>query len=582
MKLPLFFLITFALGLGAGWWLIETPRHQPSQALAQPTRRVRFYQSPMHPWIKSDQPGRCTLCGMELSPVYEGDSVTESAVGWVTLGSNSIQLLHLDSTPVERAPITRTLRLSGVLKDNDQAHRFLAATVDARIDFLGIKSIGQDVQEGQVLARIFSPMLLAAEREFTALNRQKTSSPTNLTFDSLITATRQRLLQMGLSRAQIDALPSKSPTEMQSEILAPYSGTVVVKKVFVGQYVKEGEILFELADFSSLWAQLDAYESDLPWLELGQSVTLQTPSIPGRFFEGKIEFIDPNFDALSRSTRIRVTVQNPWVTANGITRRLLSHRISLSATLRSSLAALSVPRSAVLRGGPVAVAYVDHGGGSFERRVLQIGSLGDDRIEILSGLAEGESVVRHSAFLLDAQTELNGLAQSTSQGTAPLLGPNNDLSFPPLNPILHQHITSFLKEGATLSENLAADDFTAFKSHISGLKTALATLQLTESTPALLPIVTVLSKLSPVQEFKSIEAARAWFVPFSDATTDLATEILGHGSLEGIHLFVCPMVDKAVSGSPKKSRWIQNGIIVRNPFFGAKMLDCGLEVKVRP
>ena len=179
MKLPLFFLITFALGLGAGWWLIETPRHQPSQALAQPTRRVRFYQSPMHPWIKSDQPGRCTLCGMELSPVYEGDSVTESAVGWVTLGSNSIQLLHLDSTPVERAPITRTLRLSGVLEDNDQAHRFLAATVDARIDFLGIKRIGQDVQEGQVLARIFSPMLLAAEREFTALNRQKTSSPTN-------------------------------------------------------------------------------------------------------------------------------------------------------------------------------------------------------------------------------------------------------------------------------------------------------------------------------------------------------------------------------------------------------------------
>ena len=166
---------------------------------------------------------------------------------------------------------------------------------------------------------MFSPALLQAEREYKSLT------------GDLRQRAWYRLRQMGLSVEQIDALAGKAEDNLVSTISSPISGSVIAKKAYEGQYVKEGEMLFEIADFSTMWFVFQAYETDLPRLHTGLSVDITTPSLPGRTLTGHISFVDPNFDESTRSTKVRVELPNPI--ENG--KRLLSHRIFADAMVRA-------------------------------------------------------------------------------------------------------------------------------------------------------------------------------------------------------------------------------------------------------
>ena len=163
-------------------------------------------------------------------------------------------------------PLVRTLRVAGIIDDNDAKHRRLAAYVEGRIEKLHVNYIGAEVKEGEPLATFYSPMLLNTEREYVLLFRQSQMAHAYaLTAEHkrLLAAAEQRLTRYGLTSAQIAKLPLKSETNHLSEILAPMSGTVVTREIYEGQFVKEGDKLFELADFFTMWFQFDLYERDL-------------------------------------------------------------------------------------------------------------------------------------------------------------------------------------------------------------------------------------------------------------------------------------------------------------------------------
>jgi len=185
-----------------------------------------------------------------------------------------------------------------VIEEDDTRHRLLSAYVDGRIDKLAVNYVGAEVEQGQPLATLYSTMLLTAQREYLSTVRQKeaaASAELRTLDEQLLASAAQRLRQLGLSDQQIQALPQKKELGLHTDILAPISGTVVARYVYEGQYVKEGEKLFEIADFSTLWFQFDAYERDLAWLRIGAKVDVTTPAAPGAVFSGAITFIDPNF-----------------------------------------------------------------------------------------------------------------------------------------------------------------------------------------------------------------------------------------------------------------------------------------------
>jgi Cu(I)/Ag(I) efflux system membrane fusion protein len=430
MKSTNIVMLLLAAGIaGAGGWFAA--RHFATKPLADPgnARKVLYYQSAMHPWIKSDKPGRCTICGMELSPVYEGDKGFNAEDGVVVLGSNTIQVIHVRTDEVKRRPLKRSMRFAGTIDDSDAKHRIVSAYVDGRIDTLAVNFVGAEVVAGQPLATFYSPTLLAAEREYVALIERQTVIGAGLGLDhhKLVEAAAARLKRYGLSAAQIAALPQKDAGNIHTEVLAPVTGTVVARFVYGGQYVQEGEKLFEITDFSTMWFLFDAYERDLAWLKPGQKVDVTTPAVPGRTFTGALAFIDPNLKELTRSAKVRVELPNPSVEVNGAKRRELYHKLYADAVVHvESPEVLTVPRSAVLSPGMTPVLYVDKGGGAYEQRRLRLGRAGDGDYEVLEGVSEGERVVTEGGLLIDAQAQLNAGARehwrrTASQSTTPRL-----------------------------------------------------------------------------------------------------------------------------------------------------------------
>ncbi len=423
-KLPLTILATAVLAAGGGWFAANHFRGAHNHAGASPTestaRKVLYYQSSMHPWVKSEKPGKCTVCGMDLVPVYEGQKGYALAAGTVSLDTNGVQAINLQTVAARRLPLVRTLRVAGTIDDNDAKHRRLSAYVEGRIEKLHVNFVGAEVKEGEPLATFYSPILLNAEREYTLLFRQSQmahSYALTAEHKRLMAAAEQRLSRYGLTTAQIAKLPFKSETNHLSEILAPMSGTVVMREVYEGQFVKEGDKLFELADFFTMWFQFDLYERDFAWVRVGQEVEITVPSVPGKKFVAAITFIDPNLNDMTRSARVRVELQNPLITVQGKARRELLHKTYAEAVVRlDTPEVLALPRTAVLHTGDRTVAYVDKGGGAYEQRRVKLGRAGDELWEILEGVKEGERIVSAGNLLLDGQAQLN--SQATEAGGA--------------------------------------------------------------------------------------------------------------------------------------------------------------------
>jgi Cu(I)/Ag(I) efflux system membrane fusion protein len=433
---------------------------------------------------------------------------------------------------------------------------------------LHVSYVGAEVKEGEPLAEFYSPMLLQAEREYRALLKSSSAD--------LRPGAASRLRQLGLTPEQIEALATKPDEALTSQILAPISGTVVGKNVYAGQYVQEGEKLFELADFSTMWFQVQVYEQDLPWIQPGLKVDTTTPSLPGKTFTGEITFIDPNFDEATRSTKVRVELPNPLVEG----RRLLFHRIYAEG--RVQLAApevLTVPRSAVIQTGAEAVAYVEQGGGGYARRVLKIGRRGDALIEVLEGLEAGEKVVVNGNLLLDGQAEMNRAFAAPMEQPTRTAAPSAGLS--PLTDGNRAALKQFIALADALASSLAADDMEKFNRQASqahevaaGLFTAFT------GNESWLPLVRQVEAASHLVQAHDLKEARRSFYPLSRATVALAQAARGsHGEFTALRVFRCPMTKDAFPGAPNRAEWIQLQPEVRNPWFGAEMLDCGTEVK---
>jgi Cu(I)/Ag(I) efflux system membrane fusion protein len=567
MKTIPIILLTAAIAVPLTWFAASKSRFpQSSPELAktsgQPVRKLLYYQSAMHPWIKSDKPGRCTICGMELTPVYEGDPGIDATGGdLVPLTQSMIQVMNVQTTEVRVHPLIKTLTVAGTIDDDQTKHRILSSTIPGRIEKLYVNFVGAEVKEGEPLAEFYSPALLQAEREYRTLS------------GDLRDATVLRLRQMGLMPSQIEELSKKPADKLTSQILAPMSGTVVAQNVYAGQYVQEGERLLEIADFSVMWFQFRAYEQDLPWIQPGLKVDVTTPSHPGRTFTGNIIFVDPNLDESTRSAKVRVELSNP-TTESG--HRML-HRLYADGLVHiAATEVLTIPRSAVIETGPEAVAYVDQGAGAYSRRILKLGRRGDTLFEVLSGVSDGEKVVVNGNLLIDGQAEMNRAFAQPLDHSEPGMT-TNILSFTSAQ---KQKITMFVKAADAVSRALAKDDLKSFNT--AGTEAMKATGELAASLkdrPVLEDILKHLNDARHLHGAADLASARKLFHPFSNAAARLL-EMIGDDQIsQQFDLFECSMVDRAIPGVPKKGRWVQAvGRDMANPYFGQAMLDCGVKV----
>lgn len=370
-------------------------------AVGLPAASATVYQCPMHPWIKSDKPGdKCTICGMALVAAPTSDATTAAAdPNLVTLTPAAASVVGVQTAEVRRAPLVRSLRVSGIIDDDDTRHRIISSRVPGRVEKLFVPYVGAEVHKGEPLATIYSPEVLTAEREYVERIKAGTAFPATER-----AATRERLLNLDLPPEDLDALEHTLEPSATIILRAPMSGTVVARHVYEGQQLNKGQTekesqLFEIADFSSMWFIFDAYEPDLAWLQVGQSVAVTVASLPGKEMTAPIAFIDPNLSELTRTAKVRVVLPNP--------EHALRYKQTGYATVRLEIPdVLVAPRSAVLQQGAEPIVFLEQKDRAYLARRVSLGRVGDDSVEILAGLHAGDRVVIEGGLLLDSQAQL--------------------------------------------------------------------------------------------------------------------------------------------------------------------------------
>jgi Cu(I)/Ag(I) efflux system membrane fusion protein len=361
----------------------------------------------MHPQIRLDHPGNCPICGMELIPLVKSTAPLNPDA--IVMTEEGIKLAAVQTSVVASQKPVKEVRLYGKIQTDERLIQTQPAHVPGRIEKLLVNFTGEEVQKGQVIARIYSPELITAQEELIEAIKMKELQPL------ILDAAREKLRQWKLNDNQIEDIEKSGTAKTVFDVFANVSGIVINRRVNVGDYVAQGAPLFEIADLSHVWALFDAYESDLPWIRKGDAISFTLQSQPGKEFSGTVSFIDPIINSQTRVARVRVEMPNP---GNVLKPEMFATGI-VSAHLSSSKNSLVIPQSAVLWTGTRSVVYIkipDAKEPSFVVREITLGPAMSNSYVVLDGLMEGEEIVTNGTFSVDASAQLAGKPSMMNPG----------------------------------------------------------------------------------------------------------------------------------------------------------------------
>ncbi|HXE96289.1 MAG TPA: efflux RND transporter periplasmic adaptor subunit [Dongiaceae bacterium] len=378
------------------------------------------YTCPMHPFIVKDRAGSCPVCGMELVKKTAGPGVTDKEllnVSHVALSPTQQVMANLATVAAVVKPFTREINCTGIVAYNQELQGKVSAWVAGRLDRLLVKSAGSTVQKGVPVAEIFSIDLYNAEVQYLVAYRTikilnssvSVSFPINTQMS--LSDAHERLRQLGFREEQFEQLQKSSKPSIRVPVYTPFSGVVTEKFVQEGQYVNVGEPLFSVADLSRIWVELEVFESDFPFVKVGQDVIIHSRSYPGESFHGKVKLVYPFLDAKTRTVKLRVEIPNPGLK--------LKPEMYVQAAISVRLAdSLVIPAGAVMDTGTRQVVWVESGPGVFVPRDVKTGGRSGKEVQILSGLKAGERVAATGGYLIDSEAQLSRGSEVPAQPPA--------------------------------------------------------------------------------------------------------------------------------------------------------------------
>jgi Cu(I)/Ag(I) efflux system membrane fusion protein len=393
-----------------GMDLVPVYAESETQAAAPSTgqKKILYWVDPMHPAYTSDKPGIAPDCGMTLVPVYAGGAgpATSTVAGYanVKLSSDRQQLIGVQTGMTEMRSLGRSVRTVGRVTVDETRLYKITTKFDGYIEKLYVNVTGQQIRKGQPLFSVYSPDLLSTQQEYLLAMRAAKQSP------SLLAAARQRLLLWDITAAEIRELERSGTARKSITIDSPANGYVLNKIAVEGARVTAGEPLFEIANLDHVWIQADVYESELQFIRLGAPATTTLSHIPGRTWTGRVTFIAPTVDPMTRTVKVRSVLDN----ADGALKPDMFGDVVIQQPERRVVV---VPDSAVLQTGTRSVVFIVRGEGTFEPREISVGTKEDQFYEVRSGLTAGEKVVTQANFLIDSESRLKAaLAGMKSEG----------------------------------------------------------------------------------------------------------------------------------------------------------------------
>jgi RND family efflux transporter MFP subunit len=403
----------------------------PSGGAPTANRKVLYYRDPKDPNYKARQPGLNPQTGNELEPVY-ADDLSAMPVGTVQITPEKQQLIGVKYGQVERSGGSRTIRAEAKIAFDETRIQHIHTKVEGWIDQVFVDYTGQLVQKGQPLMTVYSPDMLASQRELLLAAKGRDTmknNPLPTAFDqseSLLQAARRRLELWDLSESQINQVLKTGQPIKNVTLYSPIGGYVTDRKAFPQLKVMPDTDLYTIVDLSRVWIMADLFEYEAPNIHLGETASVTLQSVPGRKFTARINYIQPQVDPMTRTLKVRLDMDNPDLLLKPDMYATVEFHVNIPVQL-------TVPADAVLNAGERKTVFVDRGNGFFEPRQVTIGERNGDRIQILSGLRGGERVVTSGNFLIDSESQMKAAAAGMG-GMAGMPGMTNEPMKTPAQP----------------------------------------------------------------------------------------------------------------------------------------------------
>ncbi|MEK7286891.1 MAG: efflux RND transporter periplasmic adaptor subunit [Nitrospirota bacterium] len=334
-----------------------------------------------------------------LPSTSEVSTVGEDKTGTVVISPERQQWIGVTTDFVEIRPLTKKIRTTGRVTYNERKRAEISLKFSGFVGDVFADFVGKPIVKGTTLFTIYSPDLSAAIGEYISLlSASKTeSSPQPLRWDAMTKTARQKLLLWNITKEQLDQIIQNDKPDLESPqyfpIRAPVSGVVVEKQIVRGSPITAGQILYRLADLSTVWIESAIFESEMPLMRVGLPVSVKPTGLPNTVIEGAVSFIAPLLNPESRAGAVRIEVPNR--------QGKLLPEMSVTAEINIALGErLSVPKEAVIHTGDKTMVFVALSEGRFSPRWVTIGQKGDPYYEVLSGLSKGEKVVTNGNFLI--------------------------------------------------------------------------------------------------------------------------------------------------------------------------------------
>jgi RND family efflux transporter MFP subunit len=366
-------------------------------------KKIAYYKDPMHPWYTSEKPGKAPDCGMDLVPVYEG----ESDVKGIKIDPVTVQNIGVKVETAEKKKLKKVIRTVGKV-DFDETKVFSVNTkIMGWVEKLYVDYTGKSVRKGDTLMELYSPELVSTQQEYLqALNyrkqlQQSTIEEARKGAEALVESAKRRLLNWDISDVEIQELEQRGAPKKTMTILSPADGIVMEKMVFKGMNAMAGMELYKIADLSTVWIIADIYQFELPWMEVGQQAKIELSYLSGKTFRGIVTYVYPTVNMETKTVKVRIEIKNT---------SKLDFKPEMFATVRLEspvmVNAVAIPDQAIIRSGERNIVVVSLGGGYFDPREVKLGMTADGYVQILQGISEGEKIVTSSQFLIDSESNL--------------------------------------------------------------------------------------------------------------------------------------------------------------------------------
>ena len=372
------------IGVVAGLWShYRTPKATPSQ----PSKREGTTpEASSNPSMAAPAPAETPLVPVQLSP-------------------QRLQSIGVKTSEVKQKIVSDEIRATGIVAVDETRLAYVQTRFSGYIQKVFADATYQYVRKGQALFTIYSPDLVATEREYLVAKQnqhQVAQSPISgvaSSAASLLDAAAERLKQWGVPQREIERLESTGQVQQELEIDSPVSGYITERNALPNLTVQPETRLYTIADLSTVWVQAQVFQNDLGRIKIGDIASLTVDTFPGHTFSGRVNFIYPQLDMDTRTAKVRIVFSNPGVQ--------LKPGMFVNVLLKVPMGKhLVVPANAVLQSGSRQIAFVDRGDGYLEPREVQLGARVGDDLVVLKGLKAGEKIITSANFLIDSESQL--------------------------------------------------------------------------------------------------------------------------------------------------------------------------------